>query len=149
MKRLMLLLVLALGLSAARAQIHFRDAELWFTYSRTRIELEDVQNFGTNTTGKLRVVLYATEDEWHDTSHREAVAYFPLARLEPGQLRYHIGKTVRTHRPDDPGWYRLTLTLQERVLGEDGRYHWAIRDYLEFEHEVYFAPRLRDIFWPF
>lgn len=145
----MLLLVLAIGLTAAKAQIYFRDADLWFTYSRTRIELEDLQNLGTNTTGKLRVVLYATEDEWNDTSHREVVARAAIARLGPGQLRDYIRKTVHTHRPDDPGWYWLTLTLQERVLGEDGKYHWVIRDYLEFDDRVYFAPRLIDIFWPF
>ena len=145
----MLLLVLALGLSAARAQIYFEDADVWFSYSRTRIEVDGLQNLSTNLTGKLRFVLYATEDEWDHTSHRERVGIFPVKRLEPNQYREQFHKTVRTHRPDDPGWYWLTLTLQERVLGEDGKYHWVIRDRLEYDERVYFAPRLRDIFWPF
>ena len=149
MKRLLLLLGLVLGLNAAEAQIYFGDAELRLNYSRARIELEDLQNFGTNTTGQLRVVLYATEDEWDDTHHREAVAYFPLPRLEPGQLRRHLRKTVRVHRPDDGGWYWLTLTVQERALDEHGRYRWFIRDHIEFDHRFYFAPRWRHIFWPF
>ena len=149
MKRLFALLALALGLVGARAQIYFDDGQLWLNHSRTRIEIEDLQNFSPLATGKLRVVLYATEDEWDDTHHREAVAYFPTARLKPDQLRHRLRKTVRTHRPDDPGWYWLTLTVQERVRGEDGKARWVIRDHYEFDERVYFAPRLRDVFWPF
>ena len=67
MKRLFSLLVIALGLSAAPAQIYFDDVEVWMNSSRTRIELENLQNFSTNTTGRLRVVLYATEEEWDET----------------------------------------------------------------------------------
>ena len=149
MKRLFSLLVIALGLCAAPAQIYFDDVEVWMNSSRTRIELENLQNFSTNTTSRLRVVLYATEEEWDETHHRELVAYFPISRLAPEQLRHRIRKTVRTHRPDDWGWYWLTLTVQERITDEGGKSRWVIRDYLELDRRFYFAPRPRDIFWPF
>lgn len=148
MKHLMLLLILALGLATARAQIYLDDAELWLSRTRARLQLEDLQNFGTNVTGQLRVVLYATEEEWHDTHHRKAVASFAVARLQPGEIRHRIRKTVRLSRPHW-GWYWLTVTVQERALDETGKYRWFTRDHLEFDDPVYFAPRLHQFFWPF
>ncbi len=148
MKRLMLLLALALGLATARAQIYLDDAELRLSRTRARLQLEDLQNFGTNVTGQLRVVLYATEEEWGDTHHRKAVASFALARLQPGEIRHRIRKTVRLSRPRW-GWSWLTVTVQERGQDETGKYRWFTRDHLEFDDPVYFAPRLREFFWPF
>jgi hypothetical protein len=149
MRKLFLLLLLVATLPVVQAQVRFDDAEVWVNRSRARIELEDLENFGTNTTGKLRVVLYGTEDDWDDTSHREAIAYFPVSKLRAGEWRSRLRKTVRVHRPDDWGWYWLTLTVQERVRDENGRYRWIIRDFVEFDSRIYFPPRARDIFWPF
>lgn len=149
MKRLMLLLVLTLGLGAARAQIYLNDAELlWLNNTRARIELEGLRNFGTNATGKLRAVLFVTEDQWDDTLHRRVIGGYALARLKPGQFRSHLRKTVHLNRPPG-GWYWLTVAVQERALDEDGKYRWFTRDHIEFDDRVYFAPRPRDIFWPF
>ena len=149
MKRLLLLLVLAFGLSAARAQIYFDDADLWLHHSRVRIEVEDLQNISTNTTGKLRVVLFATRDEWDDTNHRKALATYGVKRLQPGQYRHRVRKTVHLRRPDHWGWHWLTVAVQERAPDETGKLVWITRDYIEFDHPVYFAPRFHEILWPF
>lgn len=149
MKRLLLLLLLAASLGAAHAQIRIDDASLRLSYSRVRMEVEDLQNFGTNTTGKLRIVLFATDDEWDDTNDRKALATFAVKRLQPAQYRHDVHKTVHMRRPDHWGWYWLTVAVQERATDSNGTLRWITRDYVEFDRPVYFAPRSHEAPWPF
>lgn len=149
MKQLLFLLLFAASLGAARAQIRIDDAELSLRSSRVRMEVEDLQNFGTNTTGKLRIVLFATDDEWDDTNDRKALAKFAVKRLQPGQYRHDVHKTVHMRRPDHWGWYWLTVAVQERARDANGTLRWITRDFIAFDRAVYFASSSHEAPWPF
>jgi hypothetical protein len=135
---LALLLVLG-GAAGAHAQLVARgDVDLWFYGSRVRIDFEDLTNFSDAQTDRLRFRLWASEDPWRTYDRGELISIGALPRLQPNQNLSDFHRTVHVHRPDDPGWYYLTLTLEERTFDENGQKSWQIRDVVEFDGRRFF-----------
>ncbi len=141
-------LVLCLGLAVnASAQVVLRgDVDAWFYGSRVRIDVEDMTNLSDVTTDKLRFRLWASEDSWRTYDRGELIAFGSLPRLNARQNLNDFHRTLHVQRPDDSGWYYVTLTLEERTVDENGQTRWQIRDVVEFDGRRYFQ---RSAWFPF
>ena len=135
-----LFVALFLAAAGAQAQVVMRgDVDFWTYGSRVRIEVEDITNLDDETTDKLRLVLWASEDPWEDYDRGRILALTALPRLGPNYNFDDVRRTTRLYRPPH-GWYYVTLTLAERTVGEDGRVRWEIRDKVEFDGRYHFGP---------
>ena len=145
---LVLAAVLTMGaLTGARAQV-LMDGDVDFVIygSRVRVYVEDITNFGSETSGRLRFILWASEDRWEEFDRGRLVGFALLPRLAPQQDLDDVRRTLHFNRPPT-GWYYLTLTLEERVFDTEGQPHWEIRDVVEFDDRHYFRRGLGH--WPF
>jgi hypothetical protein len=131
--------LLLLAVIPVRAQVALLgDVDLRFYGSRARIDFDELANFGDVATEKLRVRLWASEDHWETWDRGEVIAIGAIPRLQPDRVRHDFHRTLHVHRPDDSGWYYLTLTLEERTFDESGKKSWEIQDIIEFDGRKYF-----------
>ena len=131
----------------AKAQVLMGgDVDYLIHGSRARVFVEDITNFGTETTGRLRFILWASEDRWQEFDRGRLIGFALLPRLTPGRDLDKVRRTLHFDRPPT-GWYYLTLTLEERVLDTEGGAHWEIRDVVEFDGQHYFRRGWSP--WPF
>lgn len=150
MKRLgfaaLTLLLLACAAPAVQAQVVLRGNASYRIYGdRVRVSVEDLTNLGATTTGRLRLMVWASEDPWEYFDPGNLIAFSLLPRLGPYQNYSDVRRTMSLHKPST-GWYYITVTLEERVL-QDGVYRWVIRDKVEFDDQAYFWRRPSG--WPF
>lgn len=142
MKRLFPLLLVAvlLGSSApARAEVLMRGHLDYATSpSRIKIYIEDITNFGTETTGRLRLRMFASEDHWREDRPGRLIAFSLFPRLYPGEDREDIVFSRPLRRPSDDGWYYVTLVLEERTFDEEGHAHWVIQDVVSFGEDYFY-----------
>ena len=142
MKRIRIALImgfLALAALAAPAQVVMRgDVHYWISNSRVRVDVEDITNFGDQTTDRLRFVVWASEDPWEYYDRGRVLAVVALPRLGAHRNFDDVGRTMRVHRPPT-GWYYVTLGLMERKVDENGQVRWVVRDKVEFRGQHYFS----------
>jgi hypothetical protein len=135
MKRLFLLSLVGLmmcGGSAARAQVLMRgDIDYATSGSRIRIFIEDITNFGSETTDRLRLRMFASRHHWQPTRPGRLIAFSLFPRLLPLEDREDILLSRPFRRPPSD-WYYVTLTLEERTFDESGQVRWEIRDAVSF-----------------
>ncbi len=134
-------------ISAAQAQLLLRgDASYWVYGDRVRVNLEDITNYSDQTTGRLRLMVWASRDRWEYFDRGRLLGYGLLPRLLPGQNLSNVRRTMDLNEPRT-GWYYITVTLEERVPTARGGWRWTIRDRVEFDQREYFwrAPEG----WPF
>ena len=142
MKRIYLtalaLLFIVCAVPAAQAQLLMRgDASYWVRGDRIRINIEDITNFSDETSGRLALMVWASEDPWETFDHGQLIAYSLLPKLLPNQNLSDVRRTMAFHKPRT-GWYYITVTLQERVRTESGTLRWVIRDKIEFNEQQFF-----------
>jgi len=140
MKRMRVALVivlLAVAAFGAKAQVVLRgDASYWIHGSDVTVEVEDITNFGDKTTERLRFVVWASKDHWENYDRGRILGLEALPRL--GAHANFDGVRRTMHRYDVPnGWYYVTLTLAERIVDENGKVRWEIRDGVEFDERRY------------
>ena len=136
MKRLPFFLLLALLLGSvapARAQVLMRGHLDYSTSpSRIKIYIEDITNFGTETTGRLRLRMFASKDHWREDRPGRLLAFSLFPKLLPGEDREDIVLSRPLHRPSDDDWYYVTLILEERLFDDAGHAYWVIQDIVPF-----------------
>lgn len=120
-----------------------------FFGSRAFIYIEDITNFDDRTTDRLRLRLWASKEPWSFDHPGRVLATTRLPRLGAGRDLDDVHKNTRLHHPSSTGWYHVALTLEERVVAEDGSRQWEVRDAVEFDGRVYFVDDDWDPFWPF
>ena len=113
--------------------------------SRVRLYVEELNNWSDVTTDRLRLRLWASDDEWNEFDRGRLIAFALLPRLRPFETRHDLHPRVHLNIPPN-GWYHVTLTVEERVVDETGK-HWELRDVVEFDGEHYF--RRNFVGWPF
>jgi hypothetical protein len=133
-------------MSAQAQVVALGDLDLWFYGSRVRIDFEDLANFSDAETDRLRFRLWASEDPWETYDRGEVISIGLLPRLQANQNLSDFHRTVHVHRPDDTGWYYLTLTIEERTFDENGQKRWHIHDVIEFDGLKFFR---RSSWFPF
>jgi hypothetical protein len=141
-----LLLVAAIG---ARAQV-LMDGYIGYDAFRSDviIYVEDITNFGDTTTERLRLRLWASEDRWTEEYPGRVLAVARLPKIRAHRDLDRVHRDVHLSRPDT-GWYYVTLTLEERVIAEDGTQSWVLHDVVEFSGQRYFREHYFNPFWPF
>jgi hypothetical protein len=141
-----LLLITAIG---ARAQV-LMDGYIRYQLfdSSVNIYVEDVTNFGDVTTDRLRLRLWASEHSWSEEFPGRVLATTRLQKIKAHRDLDHVRRNTHLHRPSTD-WYHVTLTLEERVVAEDGTKHWEIRDVVEFDGEDYIREHVFNPLWPF
>ena len=131
---------------AAAAQVQMSGHVDYTTYgSRVRIYVEELNNLSDVTTDRLRLRLWASEDNWNQFDRGRLIAFALLPKLRPFETRHDLHPRVHLDIPPN-GWYHVTLTVEERVVDEAGK-HWELRDVVEFDGEHYF--RRNFVGWPF
>ena len=142
MKRFFLLSLIAvlLGSSApAQAEVLMRGhLDYYTTGSRIRIFIEDITNFSSETTGRLRLRMYASKYHWREDRPGKLIAFSLLPKLLPGEDRDDIVLSRPLRRPHDSDWYYVTLILEERVFDEEGRAQWVIQDIASFGQDYFY-----------
>lgn len=113
--------------------------------SRMHIFIEEITNYSTTTTDRLRLRAWASEHRWHPNRKGRLIAFSLLPRLLPFEDRDEIHLSRPLHRPRT-GWYHITLTLEERTFDEGGNAKWVLHDAIEFHDRVYF--RRSSDWWP-
>lgn len=113
------------------------DASYRVYRDRIRVEVDDITNLGGQTTGRLRWMVWASEDPWDFFDPGHLIAFSLLPRLGPNQNFSNAHRTMGLHKPKT-GWYYITVTLEERVRDQNGRMRWVIRDRVEFDDQQYF-----------
>ncbi len=141
-----LFLATAIG---AKAQV-LMHGHVWYQFfdSSVNIYIEDVTNFGEVTTDRLRLRLWASDNHWKPEHPGRVLATTRLQKLKAHNDHDYVRRNTHLHRPST-GWYYVTLTLEERVVAEDGAKHWEIRDVIEFEGEDYIREHVFNPLWPF
>jgi hypothetical protein len=141
-----LLLVMAIS---ARAQV-LMDGYIGYQFfdSSVNIYVEDVTNFGDVTTDRLRLRLWASEHSWSEEHPGRVLATTRLQKIKSHRDLDHVRRNTHLDRPSTD-WYHVTLTLEERVVAEDGAHHWEIRDVVKFEGEDYIREHSFNPLWPF
>ena len=143
------LLFLACAVPAARAQLLMRgDASYWVYRDRIRVNVEDITNYSDQTTGRLRFMVWASEDPWEYFDRGRLIAFGLLPKLLPFQNLSDVHRTMDLHKPHT-GWYYITVTLEERVLTESGTMRWVIRDKIEFNEQQFFRRFSDSWYFPF
>jgi len=100
--------------------------------SRIRIYIEDITNFGTEITGRLRLRMFASKEHWRADHPGRLIAFSLFPRLYPGEDREDIVLSRPLRRPSDDDWYYVTLILEERVFDANGHAYWLIHDVVSF-----------------
>jgi len=135
-----LLLAILLTLSAAagsKAQVLMSgDVDFFIHGSRLRVFIEEITNLGDETTGRLRLTMWASEDRWREFDRGRLIGFSLLPRLRPHQDLDDLRRTLHFDRPPTD-WYYVTLTLEERVFDDEGNPRWEIRDVVEFDGQYY------------
>ena len=131
------LLFLACAVPAARAQLLMRGEASYLVYrDRSRVNVEDITNYTDQTTGRLRFMVWASENPWDYYDRGRLIAFVLLPRLLPYQNISDVHRTMGLNKPHT-GWYYLTVTLEEQVRTESGTLRFVIRDRLEFNERQY------------
>jgi hypothetical protein len=142
MKRLILLLLMAVLLGSvapARADVLMQGHLDYATSpSRIRIYIEDITNFGSEQTGRLRLRMFASKDHWREDRPGKLIAFSLFPRLYPGEDREDIVLSRPLRRPHDDGWYYVTLILEERVFDENGVATWLIQDVVSLGQDYFY-----------
>ena len=130
---------LAAATFGAKAQVVLRgDVNYWTYGSHVRVAVENITNFGDQTTDRLRYVLWASKDHWENYDRGRVIALTALPRLGAHRNFSDVNRTMHLYRPPT-GWYYVTLTLAERTLDESGKVRWEIRDKVEFDGLHFFT----------
>ena len=141
----LLFVLITLGCAAvARAEVRILgNADVSFSQiePEVSIRLKFLSNRGTETTERLRVLVWASDDRWHHTSDRKVVAVATLPKLKPERTVARLGRRVKVHGRE--GWYYITLTLQERVFDEEGQARWITHQVIELDDIRYIRTRDR------
>jgi hypothetical protein len=145
-----LLFITALALTTkADAQILMRgDIDYFLSGRHIRVEIDDITNFNETPTDRLRLRVYAVEedDNWSVSRPGRPIAVRALPSLDANENRSHIRRTDHIRIPST-GWYYIVIALEERATDEFGQKIWEIRDAVEFD-DLHFFRRPWD-FWPF
>ena len=133
----------------ARAQVVMRGY-IGFDIFRSDVVIyvENIANFGDTTTDRLRLRLWASDDHWTPQHPGRVLAVARVQKLKAGRDHDYVDREAHFSRPDT-GWYRVALTLEERVIAEDGTQTWELRDAVEFYGEYFFREHTFNPFWPF
>jgi hypothetical protein len=141
-----LLIASAIG---AQAQVLMRGDIGYDVFgSRVFIFVEDITNSGEVETDRLRLRLWASKDHWTEEHPGRVLAVTTLPRLDAHHHFEHMDRNVHLHRPPID-WYYVTLTLEERVVAEDGTRSWQLRDAIEFDGREYLTDYSFNPFCPF
>lgn len=136
--RVFLFVLFFMAIATAKAQLLMDGYVGYRIYgSRVRIDVEEINNFGTNKTDKIRFRLWASEHQWSPSQPGYLLAVAQLPRIPAHQDLDRVHRYVTLHRPPRD-WYHITLVLEERVVDETGA-RFEIRDVVEFDGERYFG----------
>ncbi len=136
----LLLSVLVASLGGASAQVLIRGDADYRVGSRLRVETDYLVNYESNKTGLLRFRMWATEDYFgHRNGDIHVMGIRIVAPLQAGQRRANVRRTMHLSKPD-PGWWFVTLTLEERVIDAGGKRRWEIRDVFQFDEAFFGNP---------
>ncbi len=142
-KVLLIGLLFAITASSAHALVLLNGDISFYRYGeRGRVRIDRLVNFEEVKTGRMRVRIWATEDEYWDDSHRHNVGQFFLNPVQAASTYHNIRRTVRLRNPST-GWYYVTLTLEERVVETGGTVTWRLRDTVELDDPVFFVRKPR------
>jgi hypothetical protein len=105
--------------------------------SRIHIEIGELSNPSDARTERLRVRMWASEDDWHWDQKGWQITIAALPRLKPLAELYGVDVSARLHYPPE-GWYYVAMTLEERTFDENGARRWVIRDVVLSDYRYYF-----------
>jgi hypothetical protein len=137
-KLLVIGLLFAIAASSAHALVLMGGDISFDRYGeRGRVRIDRLVNFEDVKTGRMRVRIWVSEDEYWEDSHRHYAGQFFLNPVQASSTYHHVRRTVRLRNPST-GWYYVTLTLEERVVGAGGAVTWRLRDTVELDERIYF-----------
>ena len=105
--------------------------------SRIHISIGELSNPSDTRTERLRVRMWASEEDWQPDRKGRQITIAMLPPLKPLAELYGVDVSARLHYPPE-GWYYVAMTLEERTLDENGTRRWVIRDVVLSDYRYYF-----------
>jgi hypothetical protein len=134
-------LLLAISTAALNAQVRMEgDVDFAIFGSKIRVYIEDLENLSEERTGRLRLRVWASEERWDEFDRGYLIGAATVSALRGYEDRDHYRKTMSLKRPPSDDYY-ITITIEERVVDEEGNVTWELHDAVESDDRVYISRR--------